>query len=145
MAVTAKPANGAIGHDNLFIVHFFRIRQGTSWRSRTQCALHGGRPIRRYCGNGGVAPARFPRAGGNDGKPSCGFPRFRRRAISTGLLPHRRRVPPAISPQFSTTRFDVSNVLARSYRRITISSRFSAAVSCSSRIPKSLMINNGLC
>ena len=53
--------------------------------------------------------------------------------------PHRRRVPQQLPP-----RFDVSNVLARSYLRITISSKSSAAVNGSLRMPKSSMINNGI-
>jgi hypothetical protein len=40
-------------------------------------------------------------------------------------------------------RLDVSSVLARSYRRITISNRSSAAVSGNLRMPKSSMMSNG--
>jgi len=45
-------------------------------------------------------------------------------------------------PQSSTGRLEVSSVLARSYRRITIFSRSSAAVCGNLSIPKSSMISN---
>jgi len=51
-------------------------------------------------------------------------------------------VSPNSLPQSSTGRLEVSKVLARSYRRMIISSRSSPAVAGSLRMPKSSMISN---
>src|SRR5947209_17159330 len=61
---------------NLLSFFFKRTRAATGkWESFFWISTFP-RGRRRGCGNVGIAPWRFPRAVGNDGKPAFGFPRF---------------------------------------------------------------------
>ena len=68
---------------------------------------------------------------------TCAWWRRRSRSAVTAA------VSPRSFPQSSTGRFEVSSVDARSYRRMMISSRSSAAVWGSLRMPRSSMMSSG--